>query len=79
MRDAVRLDPMSENSWFDRLVVLSKVELFVTGFCGRRFHLGKVLEALGEYDKACDCMATALQVQMTSPVVPFSAVPICFD
>lgn len=43
------------------------------------YNLGKVLEAMGEYEAASDCMATALRVQITSPVVPFSAVPLCFE
>ena len=44
-----------------------------------RYNLGKVLEAMGEYEAASDCMATALQVQTSSPIVPFSAVPLCFE
>jgi len=58
LRDAVRLDPTAENSWYN---------------------LGKVLEAMEEYEAASDCMATALQVQISSPIVPFSAVPLCFE
>ena len=44
-----------------------------------RYNLGKVLESMNEFEAASDSFATALQVKTTSPVVPFSAVPLCFE
>ena len=52
-------------------------EFFFCCIC--RYNLGKVLESMDEFEAASDCMATALQVQITSPVVPFSSVPLCFE
>jgi hypothetical protein len=44
-----------------------------------RYNLGKVLESLGEFDTASDCMATALQVEISNPILPFSSIPLAFD
>lgn len=44
-----------------------------------RYNLGKVLESLGEFDTASDCMATALEVEISNPVLPFSSIPLTFD
>ncbi|XP_017770735.1 PREDICTED: tetratricopeptide repeat protein 7B [Nicrophorus vespilloides] len=43
------------------------------------YNLGKVLESLGEFETASSSMATALTVETTSPILPFSSVPLCFD
>ncbi|XP_046456271.1 tetratricopeptide repeat protein 7B-like isoform X2 [Daphnia pulex] len=43
------------------------------------YNLGKVLEAMGDYDLAARSYSTALEVQKSSPVAPFSAVPLCFE
>ncbi|KAI4458566.1 tetratricopeptide repeat protein tpr [Holotrichia oblita] len=43
------------------------------------YNLGKVLEALGEYESASSSMANALTVEITSPILPFASVPLCFD
>ncbi|CAG7716142.1 unnamed protein product [Allacma fusca] len=43
------------------------------------YKLGKVLEALGECAEAGDCMATALDIEAISPVLPYSVIPVCFD
>lgn len=44
-----------------------------------RYNLGKVLEALGDCQRASDCMATALQVDTVSPILPYSSIPITFE
>lgn len=44
-----------------------------------RYNLGKVLESLGEFDTASDCMATALEVETSNPILPFSSIPLTFD
>ena len=44
-----------------------------------RYNLGKVLEAMGDYDLAARSYSTALEVQKTSPVAPFSIVPLCYE
>lgn len=44
-----------------------------------RYNLGKVLEAMGDYDLAARSYSTALEVQKSSPITPFSAVPLCFE
>lgn len=49
------------------------------GFFLNRYNLGKVLEAMGDYDLAARSYSTALEVQKSSPVAPFSAVPLCFE
>lgn len=43
------------------------------------YNLGKVLESLGDYEAASDCMSTALTVEKSSPVLPFNSVPLCFE
>ncbi|XP_069687732.1 tetratricopeptide repeat protein 7B-like isoform X2 [Periplaneta americana] len=43
------------------------------------YNLGKVLESLGEFDTASDCMATALEVEISNPILPFSSIPLTFD
>lgn len=43
------------------------------------YNLGKVLDSLGEYEAASDCMATALTVEKSNPVLPFNSVPLCFE
>ncbi|KAL3873254.1 hypothetical protein ACJMK2_036393 [Sinanodonta woodiana] len=39
------------------------------------FYLGLVLESLGHSEGAADCHATALELELTSPVVPFTVIP----
>lgn len=43
------------------------------------YNLGKVLEFLGEYDSASDCMATSLEVETTNPILPFTVIPLTFE
>lgn len=43
------------------------------------YNLGKVLEALEDCRRASDCMATALQVETVSPVLPYTSIPITFE
>lgn len=43
------------------------------------YNLGKVLEALGDCEMASKCMATALQVETVSPILPFTSIPITFE
>ncbi|CAD7011774.1 unnamed protein product [Ceratitis capitata] len=43
------------------------------------FSMGKVMETLGDYTASADCMATALQLEPTCPVLPFTSIPLTFD
>ncbi|XP_043275084.1 tetratricopeptide repeat protein 7B isoform X2 [Venturia canescens] len=43
------------------------------------YNLGKVLESLGEMETANDCMATALEVETTNPILPIMSIPITFE
>lgn len=43
------------------------------------FSLGKVMETLGEYTAAADCMATSLQLEPTRPVLPFTSIALTYD
>ncbi|CAN7994920.1 unnamed protein product, partial [Ixodes hexagonus] len=54
LRDAVAIDPMCHQSWFN---------------------MGKVLQETGDFDSATDCLNTAIQLEMTTPILPFSVVP----
>ncbi|KAH9380268.1 hypothetical protein HPB48_018188 [Haemaphysalis longicornis] len=54
LRDAVAIDPMCHQSWFN---------------------MGKVLQETGDFDSASDCLSTAIQLEMTTPILPFSTVP----
>ncbi|OAD59814.1 Tetratricopeptide repeat protein 7B [Eufriesea mexicana] len=43
------------------------------------YNLGKVLESLGEVEAASDCMATALEVETTNPILPILTIPVTFE
>ncbi|XP_078050609.1 tetratricopeptide repeat domain 7 [Augochlora pura] len=43
------------------------------------YNLGKVLESLGEVEAASDCMATALEVETTNPILPILSIPVTFE
>nr|XP_034182985.1 tetratricopeptide repeat protein 7B isoform X4 [Osmia lignaria] len=43
------------------------------------YNLGKVLESLGEVEAASDCMATALEVETTNPILPVLSIPVTFE
>ncbi|GFG28700.1 hypothetical protein Cfor_05984 [Coptotermes formosanus] len=43
------------------------------------YNLGKVLESLGEFSSASDCMAAALEAEISNPILPFSSIPLTFD
>ncbi|KAG8035973.1 hypothetical protein G9C98_003100 [Cotesia typhae] len=43
------------------------------------YNLGKVLESLGEMETANDCMATALEVENSNPILPVSSIGITFE
>ena len=43
--------------------------------CYCRKSLGTVLNALGEHESAIDCLMTAVDVDRTTPIMPFSTVP----
>ena len=41
--------------------------------------MGKVLEAMGEYESASECLATAIDLEATCPILPFSTIPKCLE
>ncbi|CAK9798302.1 Tetratricopeptide repeat protein 7B [Anthophora plagiata] len=43
------------------------------------YYLEKVLESLGEVEAASDCMATALEVETTNPILPILSIPVTFE
>lgn len=66
------------------MVCLSSHELNMFFVCSHliehyRYNLGQVLESLGETDSATDSMATALQVEMVSPIMQYTSIPLPFD
>ena len=40
-----------------------------------RYCLGVVLEALGHSESAAECQIMALDLEATSPIVPFTVIP----
>lgn len=36
------------------------------------YNMGQVLREMGDYDSASDCIATAIDLEATSPILPFS-------
>ena len=46
-----------------------------TCFVHCRYCLGVVLEALGQSEAATECQITALDLEATSPIVPFTVIP----
>lgn len=43
------------------------------------FSLGRVLETLQDFTGAADCMATALQLEPSSPSLPFNTIALTFE
>lgn len=43
------------------------------------FSLGKVMETLGDYGASADCMATALQLESSCPILPFTTIALTFE
>lgn len=43
------------------------------------YNLGKVLESLGEFEAASDCMETALEVELCRPILPVSSISLTFE
>lgn len=43
------------------------------------FLLGRVMESLGDYAASADCMATALQLEPSCPVLPFTSIGLVFE
>ncbi|XP_049781839.1 tetratricopeptide repeat protein 7B-like isoform X2 [Schistocerca cancellata] len=43
------------------------------------YNLGCVLESMNEFDSASDSMATALEVETTNPILPYSSIPLTFE
>lgn len=83
LRDAAKINPHSPETWyvlrckFNVIRPKCKSDLHSITFC--RYNLGKVLESLGETNSATDSMATALQVEMVSPVMQYTSIPLPFD
>ena len=40
-----------------------------------RQNLGTTLQAIGEYEAAAECLVTAVELEATSPVAPFTILP----
>ncbi|KAF4526348.1 hypothetical protein B566_EDAN014085 [Ephemera danica] len=51
------------------------------GFSGniRQYTLGLALEAQGDHSGSADCMAVALDVENSSPLLPFTSVPLTLE
>ena len=81
LQDALRLDPYDHHTWYVLITehVTSFHHSFQTWSLCYRYKLGKVLEALGECSEAGDCMATALEIEAISPILPYSVIPVCFE
>ncbi|KFM58237.1 Tetratricopeptide repeat protein 7B, partial [Stegodyphus mimosarum] len=58
LRDAVTIDPMSHQSWFN---------------------MGKVLQDMGDYVTSSECISTAIELEATCPILPFSNIPRTFE
>ncbi|GLH01190.1 Tetratricopeptide repeat protein 7B [Gryllus bimaculatus] len=43
------------------------------------YNLGRVLESLNEFELASDSMATALEVETSNPILPFTSIPLTFE
>jgi hypothetical protein len=48
-------------------------------FLNIRYNLGMVLESLGEYEAASDCMEIALEIESCYPILPISSISITFE
>ncbi|KAG8183981.1 hypothetical protein JTE90_001514 [Oedothorax gibbosus] len=43
------------------------------------FHMGKVLADMGEHSTSADCVALAIELEATCPILPFNNVPRTFE
>lgn len=81
LRDAAKINPYSPETWYVgckfSVQFYSKFDFYLIIF--HRYNLGKVLESLGETNSATDSMATALQVEMVSPIMQYTSIPLPFD
>lgn len=81
LRDAAKINPYAPETWYvknlPKINLMFYVKNLWTKHC--RYNLGKVLESLGETDSATDSMATALQVEMVSPIMQYTSIPLPFD
>ncbi|KAL4237904.1 Tetratricopeptide repeat protein 7B [Mactra antiquata] len=76
LRDAVNADPTSNKSWqhiyfIEFYFCLNEQTHYVIDM----YCLGVVLEALGQSEASVNCQLTALDLEATSPVVPFVVIP----
>ncbi|XP_054715583.1 tetratricopeptide repeat protein 7B-like [Uloborus diversus] len=58
LRDAVSIDPMSHQTWYN---------------------MGKVLQDMGDFITSSECIATAIELESTCPILPFSNIPRTFE
>lgn len=82
LRDAAKIDPNSHQTWYKYNILTFKQFLYRTkgiNYTYYRYNLGKVLESLGEVEAASDCMATALEVETTNPILPILSIPVTFE
>lgn len=78
LKDAVKIDPNSPNLWWVFLIP-ELIFSFANFFLKNRFTLGQVMESLGDFTASADCMATALQLEPTCPLLPFTSIAIAFE
>lgn len=56
---------------------LKKLMLMTIFLC--RFTLGQVMESLEDFNVSADCMSTALQLEPSCPVLPFTSINLTFE
>jgi len=84
LRDAAKINPYAPETWY---VNCSNAQIWPMSIAitinekilYHRYNLGKVLESLGETDSATNSMTTALQVEMVSPIMQYTSIPLPFD
>ena len=79
LRAAIKLDPHSHVSWVNLGTVLEvrKPCYFYTLQLTLDFYILQTIPE--ECGTASNCFATAQSIQASSPILPFSSIPLCFE
>ena len=75
LRAAIRLDPHSHVSWFNLGLVMEVITVLPIMIVTT--HLFQTIE--NESETAANCFATAQAIEASSPILPFSTIPLAFE
>ena len=75
LRAAIRLDPHSHVSWFNLGLVME----VISGIAFMIVTTNNFQTIENESETAANCFATAQAIEASSPILPFSTIPLAFE